>query len=318
MMSKIQQPYPTDRLTRPTVFDDATGSRRFCLSRRSSKNATCAETRSALRVVAVAPPDWVQGKKDGRALNSSDPASLFNACRVAALRALSRTGAWANSNWAGETRSKVRANFLLMYSLDDIPAFIEMMEREKPNVLLLGAMTLCMPGAIECAKIAKEMFGDDIVVVLGGRHVTETIYLWHAKARQAAGVVHHRASPARLIREERLPPVFDVVVSGDGEFFIAELGEILERKRAPYDIAAIIAEFDRAIPGDWIASLPASSLEVVSTGIQIDANELPPLASLFGVSAAFNVFGGRMTAHVFSDTGRGCVYDCDFCSEKVV
>lgn len=315
-MSKIQQPYPADRLTRPTVFDDATGSRRFCRSRRSSKNATCAETRSALRVVAVAPPDWVQGKKDGRALNSSDPASLFNACRVAASRALSRTGAWANSNWAGETRSKVRANFLLMYSLDDIPAFIEMMEREKPNVLLLGAMTLCMPGAIECAKIAKEMFGDDIVVVLGGRHVTETIYLWHAKARQAADVVHHRASPARLIREERLPPVFDVVVSGDGEFFIAELGEILERKRAPYDIAAIFAEFDRAIPGDWIASLPASSLEVVSTGIQIDANELPPLASLFGVSAAFNVFGGRMTAHVFSDTGRGCVYDCDFCSEK--
>ena len=306
-MSNIQQPYPADSLTRPTVLDEATGSRRFCRSRRSSKNTTNAGSRPALRVVAVAPPDWIHGKKDTRALNSSDPASLFNACRVAASRALSRTGAWANSNWAGETRSKVRANFLLMYSLDDIPAFIEMMECEKPNVLLLGAMTLCMPGAIECAKIAKEMFGDDIVVVLGGRHVTETIYLWHAKARQAADVVHHRASPARLIREGQLPSIFDVVVSGDGEFFIAELGEILGHNRAPYDLKAIFAEFDRATPGDWIASLPASSLEVVSAGIPIDANELPPLASLFGVSAAFAVFGGRMTAHVFSDTGRGCV-----------
>ncbi len=316
VMSKIQQPHPAESLTRYSTFNDETGSRQSCRKRRSTKHATSAGSRPALRVVAIAPPDWVHGKKDKRALNSSDPASLFNACRVAASRALSKTGAWANSNWAGETRAKVRAHFLLLYSLDDIPAFIEILEREKPNILLLGAMTLCIPGAIECAKIAKEMFGDDIVVVLGGRHVTETIYLWHAKARQPADVVHHRASPARLIREGRLPQVFDVVVSGDGEFFIAELGEILEHKRAPYDLQSIFAEFDRATPGDWIASLPASSLEVVSTGIPINANELPPLASLFGVSAAFDVFGGRMTAHVFSDTGRGCVYDCDFCSEK--
>lgn len=316
MMSRFHEAYPTDRLTRPSGFGKAGRSLRPKRNRRSAKKAPDSVIRPALRVVAVAPPDWIQGKKDKRALNSSDPASLFNACRVAASRASSGTGAWANSNWTGETRSRIRENFLLLYSRDDLPAFIEVLQRERPNVLLLGAMTLCMPGAIECAKIAKAMFGDDIIVVLGGRHVTETIYLWHGKARQAADIMHHRASPARLIREGRIPPVFDVVVSGDGEFFIAELGEILARKRPPYDLEAILTELDRAIPGDWIASLPASSLEVVSAGAPIDANELPPLASLFGVSAAFDVFGGRMTAHVFSDTGRGCVYDCDFCSER--
>jgi B12-binding domain/radical SAM domain protein len=316
MMSKFHEAYPADHLTRPSGAGKATRLLRPNRNRRSPKRAIDPVLRPALRVVAVAPPDWIQGKKDKRALNSSDPASLFNACRVAASRASSGAGAWANSNWTGETRSNIRENFLLLYSLDDLPAFIEVLQRERPNVLLLGAMTLCMPGAIECANIAKAMFGDDIIVVLGGRHVTETIYLWHGKARQAADIIHHRASPVRLIREGRIPPVFDVLVSGDGEFFIAELGEILERRRAPYDIEAILTEFDRATPGDWIASLPASSLEMVSAGVQINPNDLPPLASLFGVSAAFDVFGGRMTAHVFSDTGRGCVYDCDFCSEK--
>jgi len=269
-----------------------------------------------LRVVAVAPPDAVRGKKDGRALNSSDPASLFNACRVAAHRALFEAGPWQKSNWGGGSRSQVRANFLLLYSLDDIPEFIQLLGREKPNVLLLGAMTLCMPGAIECAKIAREMFGSDILIVLGGRHASETIYLWNAKARQPADVLHHRASPSRLIRIGRIPPVFDAVVSGEGEFVIADLGEIVAQSQPPYNAREIFGKLDSSTPGDWIVSLPQEDLEIVSAGTLIDPNSLPPLAPLFGVSASFDIFHGRLTAHVFSDVGRGCVYDCDFCSER--
>lgn len=272
--------------------------------------------RPALRVVAVAAPDAIQGKKDARALNSSDPASLYNACRVAAARARSGQGAWADSNWAGPSRTEVREKFLLLYSLDDLPAFVEVMRREQPNMLLLGAMTLCMPGAIECAKLAKEMFGDEIVVVLGGRHATETVYLANHRSRLDSGVQHHRASPARLAREGRIPPVFDLVFSGDGELFITELGEIIARKKPPFNMSEILEELDRTIPGDWIASFPTIPRELVSAGVPIDPHALPPLASLFGVTTAFDVFEGRMTAHVFSDTGRGCVYDCAFCSEK--
>lgn len=280
------------------------------------EDRTSSALRSSLRVVAVAPPDWIRGKKGKNALNSRDPASLFNACRVAAHRAWTNTGAWRDSNWAGGERSAIRKNFLLLYSLDDMPAFIELMQREKPNILLLGAMTLCMPGAIECAKIAREMFGTNIIIVLGGRHPSETIYLRNDKTRMVTDVLHHHASPARLIREGLIPPIFDAVVSGEGEYFIAELGEIVACTRQPYDPIEVFGKLDTKTPGDWIASLPASSEDVVSDGTPIDPNQLPPLASLFGVSAAFGVFSGRMTAHVFSDSGRGCVYDCDFCSER--
>jgi B12-binding domain/radical SAM domain protein len=286
----------------------------------SSPSAVCDRTDmqapAPLRVVAVAAPDWFSGKKDDNALNSSDPASLYNACRVAAQRALYGNTGWSKSNWAGRGRAGVRANFQLLYSLDNLPEFKRLLEREKPNLLLLGAMSLCMPGAIECAKIAREMFGRDILIVLGGRHASETIYLWNSKARHPGDVLHHRGSPSRLIREGRIQPVFDAVVSGEGESLIAELGEIVAASRAPYDPGEIFRKLPRGTPGDWIVSLPSERTEIVSSGVPIDPNELPPLASLFGVSATFDIFNGRMTAHVFSDTGRGCVYDCDFCSER--
>jgi len=299
-MAKFEQSYPS--------------ANRHPIS--SSDNALRVPLAPALRVVAVAPPDWVQGKKGERALNSSDPASLFNACRIAAHRALHGVGAWRDSNWGGAERARVRGNFLLLYSLDDMPAFIELLKRERPNVLLLGAMTLCMPGAIECARIARKMFGREILIVLGGRHPSETIYLGAGRVREAENVRHHRASPTRLIADGRIPAFFDAIVSGDGEFVIAELGEIVARERAPYDPRAIFTKLDRVAPGDWIISLPESGQDIVSRGIPINANALPPLAGLFGVSASFDVFGGRMTAHIFSDTGRGCVYDCAFCSER--
>jgi hypothetical protein len=37
---------------------------------------------------------------------------------------------------------------------------------------------------------------------------------------------------------------------------------------------------------------------------------------MFGITASFDVFDGRLTGHVFSDTGSGCVFDCHFCSER--
>ncbi|MFK4259188.1 B12-binding domain/radical SAM domain-containing protein [Agrobacterium tumefaciens] len=315
-MSNIEQAKEaSDMFIRPVISTPIQPSRYAPGIGRSQTVQNTAD-RPTLRVVAVAAPDSVQGKKGERALNSSDPASLYNACRIAASRARSAQGGWGNSNWADRSRAKVRENFLLLYSLDDLPAFVDVLRREQPNMLLLGAMTLCMPGAIECAKLAKEMFGNDIIVVLGGRHVTETVYIQSRGSRLTPDITHHRASPARLVREGRIPPVFDIVVSGDGEFVIAELGEIIAKQKPPHDMSAIYEAVDRAVPGDWIISFPSCSRELVSAGVPINSDALPPLAGLFGVSTAFDVFGGRMTAHVFSDTGRGCAYDCAFCSEK--
>lgn len=205
-----------------------------------------------------------------------------------------------------------------MYSLDDIGKFVELLERERPNLLLLGAMTLSFPGALECARIAREKFGDEIFIVLGGRHASETIWLDDPSQRFESRVVHHLASPVALMKRGLVPCVFDLVVSGDGELVISTIGELLVHVLPGEAMAAILSGLrTQAIPGDWIAVACRNGEQtVVSRGIPLNYNELPSIASIYGVSAAFDVFEGRMTAHVFSDTGQGCVYDCTFCSER--
>jgi len=272
-----------------------------------------------LKVVAVSAPDWISGAKDGCAINSRDPASLFNACRYAALLAERDHGAWHNSNWA-ISRLERRRKVMLMYSLDDLAAFERLLVKEKPNMLLIGAMTLCLPGAIQCALRAKAILGQEVFVILGGRHVTETMYLSDPTLRHRDAVRHHPGSPLRLMADGRIPRVFDLAVSGDGEHIIAALGALVDAATTTRGRQQTVdlANLDKNVPGDWIVgALEGGSIRVeVSAGLSIDYNDLPSPSRMFGVTAAFDVFAGRMTAHVFSDIGRGCVYDCSFCSER--
>lgn len=274
----------------------------------------------SLRVVAVAAPDWIEGAKDSRALNSRDPVSLFNACRYAAQQTLDPSSAWSRSNWLG-TRLERRSKLLLMYSLDDMPAFADLLRRERPNLLLIGAMTLCLPGAVACAELAREMLGDRVVIVLGGRHASETVSLGRLGARSAENVRHQPSSPLRLMATGRIGRVIDLVVAGDGEHLIAALGEAVEEaeREGSADLArSAFRRLETSIPGDWIAGmLEGDTLRtLVSDARPMDYGRFASPALMFGASAAFDVFDGRVTAHAFSDTGRGCVYDCAFCSER--
>ncbi|GAA3960987.1 hypothetical protein GCM10023085_49350 [Actinomadura viridis] len=268
-----------------------------------------------LRVVAVAPPGMPEGGLGEHTLKSVDPASLFNACRVAAERAERGIGAWADSNWAVSRHAR-RECLLLMHSLrEDLPAFESLLERERPDLLLIGAMTVCLPGAVACAARAKEILGPEVVVVLGGRHPSESIY------PVQGAVAHHPSSPVRLMAEGYVPPVFDLVVSGEAEHLIAELGEVLAAPdgggTARDRLAGGLDRLARA-PGRWIASRhDGGRIEnLAGGGPDLARDLLPPPAALFGVRTAFDVFGGRLTGHVFSDAGNGCVFDCDFCSER--
>jgi B12-binding domain/radical SAM domain protein len=271
----------------------------------------------AIRVMVVSAPELPEGEIGGGVLSSNDPVSLFNACRYAAYLAENKIGFWGESNWA-VSRKERRKTFLLMHSLkDDLPIFERLLEKIQPNLLLIGAMSLCLPGAIACAQKAKEMFGDEICVVLGGRHTNETIYI-----AQGGAIKHHPGSPLRLMAEERIGRVFDLVVSGEGEYIIASIGEIVgsldQRKIPPAKISNYLQEVSQT-PGRWIIGWVDKDKEIHTIkgkGGQFDRNSLPSPAKMFGVSSIFNVFPGRLTAHVFSDSSSGCIYDCVFCSER--
>ncbi|MFC1643348.1 B12-binding domain/radical SAM domain-containing protein, partial [Myxococcota bacterium] len=266
--------------------------------------------------LAISAPQFQVGKVGDLGISSSDPASLFNACRVAGQLADRGVGAWGASNWA-QGRHHRRSSVLLMHSLEDsLPQLREILEELKPNLVLIGAMSVCFPGAIAVARYVKALLGERVCVVLGGRHATETFYrlIGHPQ------VAHHRASPLALVEDGRLEDVFDVVVSGDGEFVIAEIGECVAKLLASNLPAADIRRTLDSLataPGRWVAGacIDGHVRTVQSRGPDIDYDALPAPCEIFGVATEFDVFKVP-TAHVFSDTGRGCIYDCEFCSER--
>ena len=270
-----------------------------------------------LRAVAIAPPGYQEGRAGSALLTSKDPASLFNVCRYAAWLAEAKTGEWGASNWATDRQSR-RRNLLLMHSLkEELPVFQSLLEEVQPNLLLIGAMTICLPGAIECARLAKEMFGDRICIVLGGRHVNESMYLHsHTQA-----VSHHPASPLRLMSEGLIDPVFDLVVSGEGDYLIAKIGEIigrLDHRLMPAGQTIHHLSELHDVSGRWIVGWldKGQTRTLVSQQQDFDRDVMPVPCEMFGIRTGFNVFKGRLTAHVFSDSSSGCVYDCSFCSER--
>ena len=273
----------------------------------------------ALRVVACSAPQFIEGEVGDKALSSSDPASLYNACRRAAWLAAQGRGAWGDSNWCGSRQSR-RETTLLFWSLPETRQRLQkILATVKPNLVLIGAMTICLRGAVETAKLVRAALGDSVCIVLGGRHATETVYV----DRRSSAVAHHVSSPLRLMAAGDIPEdVFDVVISGDGEFVVAELGELvasLDSHRLPARSARDNLDVLATCPGTWIAGSVSDGAiaTVTAKGAPIDYHRMPSPAAMFGITTAFDVFGGAPTAHVFSDIGYGCIYDCVFCSERI-
>lgn len=275
------------------------------------------ETRSTiLRVLAVAPPAHLYGDIGDGVLSGSDPASLYNACRLAALKSQNREGVWGRSNWAGTREQRKQTTILLNSIESDLPAFEKIIRQLKPNLLLLGSMTLCFPGAIACATLAKDILGDEVCVVLGGRQPNETFYV-----NKDGELKHHISSPLKLMLEGDIPKVFDLVISGEGEDVIVQIGETIGKLAldsfSPILITKKLDKLSQSEGNFIIGTIENNQIKAErSIGKNIDYNELPAPCEMFGISASFDVFGGRPTAHVFSDMSQGCVYDCDFCSER--
>ena len=270
---------------------------------------------TGLRVLAVSAPQFPAGRIGDKALSSADPVSLYNACRLAAEAAAHNIGPWGDSNFAGNRATRRAATFLL-HSADEFEELERQITAVRPHLVFIGAMSVCFPGAIACARLVKEILGDRVCVVLGGRHPNESVY-----ELPGGRIGHHPSSPLLLMAQGAIDPVFDLVVSGDGEGLIRAIGELVHDVVQGGGLAASSRERLEELvsaPGRWLAgTLRDGHIEtVVGRGGLLAYASLPSPAELFGVRTAFDVFGGRPTAQVFSDVGRGCIYDCQFCSER--
>ncbi len=276
-----------------------------------------------LNVLAVSAPHWISnGNLDSKfyTFNSQTPFSLQNAIRDAVLSAEKGFSKyWHNSNFKS-SKTRNEAVLLMEYWEQDKDKFEKLFEKINPNLLLIGAMTLSFRGAIEIAKYAKRKKGNNIFIVLGGKHANETVF----RSRNKKHILNHVASPLTLMQEKAIPHIFDLIVSGDGEKVITVIGNIIGRlleKKASFDNfnnGSNRLKLEEA-HGDWITGQLINN-ELVYIGSKknnlIDYTRLAYAIEQFEFKKGFEIFGTDYTVHAYSDNSRGCGYDCFFCSEK--
>jgi len=102
---------------------------------------------------------------------------------------------------------------------------------------------------------------------------------------------------------------------------LQKIGEIIAdptRRHVVGCLSGSVLDNLSSIPGKWVAGFynNGNIKTKISDGILIDRDNLPSPSKLFGVNTGFDIFAGALTGHAFSDMSSGCIYDCDFCSER--
>jgi radical SAM superfamily enzyme YgiQ (UPF0313 family) len=269
-------------------------------------HCTCkVEMARPLHICALSAPHWENRgdciDEELAPLGSATPFSLLNALRGGFSRVDTTKSAWAISNFRDEIERK--RSIAMFDHLPDALDWIEEIAIEAPDVLLIGAMTLSLPGAIACARQIRKLC-PQIVIALGGKHVTET--LWCTPGGNLA------AHPGAPIGSD-VDGLFDILISGDAEDAVAELIEAIAQHRLGCGgWWNTLVERREAIAGEFVLF---HEKEFVS-GKTIPNAELPLVYRYYPIGASFPVLETERTAHAYSYTSKGCIYRCSFCSES--
>ena len=270
-----------------------------------------------LKVLGVSAPHYVYKREDmlSTSLNSSDPFSLFNTYKVAADKAEKGDENWGDSNWSTQ-EGRDNSIMLLQYYYNDAPRFLEKLKEIQPNLIFIGSMTLGFAGAIEIAKLAKKALGEKVFIVLGGKHINETLYT------QDDEVIQLSSSPLNLMEEGKIPKVFDMICSGDGEEIIYQIGNAVNQSLIKGNNFDKVYEYEglNLARGDWTLGWldkEGKSQFIKSSKGCLDYDKMPFTSELFRISTKFDVFPeSDLTAHTMSYYSKGCVHDCYYCSES--
>lgn len=198
----------------------------------------------------------------------------------------------------------------------------------RPKVVLISAVSPAHRYAIDIARVVREHL-PDCLIVLGGRHVDETIHFDLVNRK----VVFEPSSAVVKIQEGTVEPVFDFLIGGDGYYALDVLMKAisismdLETKSTQIDavmktLSAIAPLFD-PIPGNSVIvgmnKRKSIHAWVINSRIKLDLSVLPSPYQAFAVRALFPIFqrNGRVlrTAHFM--VTNSCTYHCYFCSEGV-
>jgi radical SAM superfamily enzyme YgiQ (UPF0313 family) len=198
----------------------------------------------------------------------------------------------------------------------------------RPKVVLISSVSPAHRYAIDIARTVREHL-PDCLIVLGGRHVDETIH-FDAAARKIA---FEPSSAVVKITEGAIEPVFDFLVAGDGyyalDLLMKAISLSMDLKSKETSARAVIEALSKFAP--VFEPIPGHSLIVgmqdgntvhawvLNSSLKLDLAVLPSPYQAFAIRALFPIFqrDGRVlrTAHFM--VTNSCTYHCYFCSEGV-
>ncbi|MBI5294809.1 MAG: radical SAM protein [Chloroflexi bacterium] len=197
----------------------------------------------------------------------------------------------------------------------------------RPKVVLISAVSPAHRYAIDIARTIRAHL-PQCVIVLGGRHVDETIHF----DESARSIILEPSSAVRKILGGTLEPVFDFLIAGDGYYALDLLMKIISlsmdivSKTATVhfiieNLSTLSLLFDPLPGNSTIIGIDAGTVHAwpVASHIKLDLSVLPSPYSAFAIRAMFPIFqrDGRIlrTAHFM--VTNSCTYHCYFCSEGV-
>ena len=198
----------------------------------------------------------------------------------------------------------------------------------RPKVVLISSVSPAHRYAIDMARVVREHL-PDCLIVLGGRHVDETMH-FDEITRQIA---LEPSSAVVKILNGVIEPVFDFLIAGDGYYALDLLMKVIsismDLESKTVTARSVIESLSRFAP--LFNPIPGNSLIVgldlgvtahawlVNSKIKLDLSILPSPYQAFAVRAMFPIFihAGRVlrTAHFM--VTNSCTYHCYFCSEGV-
>jgi cystathionine beta-lyase len=238
----------------------------------------------------------------------------FNTMRIAAIQSSSPLSIWSDTNFSG-TRKNRREKLKLISSHEDIEIFERLLVSDSVDIVFLednGKTDLRM---LECAKRARRLLGDRLLIVLFGSSTPQSI-----PDHEVGHIIHRKESLLQKVLEDRLRlGLFDIIIEGHAEYIISALGEVAYQAKKSGNIRAFFTFLDgiKTVQGDWILSYidKQKIVTIISDKAPFDNSKLKPAFTLFGVYSTSALFYGKPTAHIYTDVSLDSVCGCSVCKE---
>jgi radical SAM superfamily enzyme YgiQ (UPF0313 family) len=201
-----------------------------------------------------------------------------------------------------------------------------LLRRVRPTVVLISSVSPAHRYALDIAAVAKEEV-PGVFVVLGGRHVDETLTCLPGKDLLMVAP----SSTLAVMRTGKVPRVVDATISGEAYHSldllmraIAAAVDLDTDVLAPHAVRKALEELlaeQGPVPGRSLITLmtPDTTVAYPQEGPKVDLAALPSPYEGFAIRSRFPIFVDpdtlevRRTAHVM--VSNACPYQCNFCSE---